>query len=150
MIRLNWLEEIAWATGTAPSTPATIGVHIARKRRPPTMKEVLIMAGTGAVFDLAMYKMFGAAYAEVRMYMAANIFINVNRSADLGKVVFRGSKLIPVLTVYGAAYYGSRKGIKYAQKKNAPGLLSSTYKQTRDDEDQGSGQGARRNPISGV
>lgn len=150
MIHINWVEEIAWSAGTAPSTPVAIGVHIARKSRPPTIKEFLIMAGAGAAFDLAMYKMFGPAYAEVRMYMACNTIINVNRSADLGKVVFRGSKLIPALLVYGGVYYAGRTGIKYAQKKNAPGLLSSTYKQTKQSDDPGRRHGARRNPISGM
>lgn len=145
---INWLEELSWTAGTAPSTPASLGVHIARKRRAPTAKELLLMVGSGAAFDLAMYKYFGAAYGELRLYMATNVFINVNRSADLGKVVFRGSKLIPALTVYGGAYYAGRKGMQYAQKKSAPGLLSSTYKQTR--KTQTSRSGGFRNPISGV
>ena len=150
MIHINWVEEIAWSTGTAPSTPMAIGVHVVRKGRAPTIKELMLMAGVGAAFDLAMYKIFGAAYAEVRMYMACNTIINVNRSADLGRVVFRGSKMIPALAVYGGAYYAGKTGIKYAQRKNAPGLLSSTYKQTKKSDDSGRRQGARRNPISGM
>jgi len=147
--RLNWIEEIGWSLGTAPSPPIGLGMHVARKRRAPNAKELLLMAGTGAAFDIAMYKWFGAAYGELRLYMATNIFINVNKSADLGKVVFRGSKVIPALAYYGTAYYGGKKAVQYAQKKNVRGLLSTTHKETSK-QNQTSRSGGFRNPISGV
>ena len=51
MIHINWVEEIAWSTGTAPSTPMAIGVHVARKGRAPTIKELMLMAGVGTALD---------------------------------------------------------------------------------------------------
>ena len=146
---MNWYEELVWSSGTAPSLPATIGVHVARKHRAPTIGELLIMVGTGVAFDIAMYKMFGAAYGEIRLYVAANTFINVKKSADLGTVVFRGTKLIPALVTAGGVYYAGRKAVQYAQKKNVRGLLSTTHEETSE-ENETTRSGGVRNPISGV
>ena len=154
---MNWEDAVLFGTGVVPGgqVPAVSATY-ALKGRLPTKTEAAATAAGGIAVDIAMYKWLGKTYIELKQYMFANAFVNVKKSADLGRVVPRtwvraaigmgrmAFRAVPYVTVYSAG----RAGVAYAQKHDAPGLLSTTHKQTK--ENRTTRSGGVRNPISGV
>lgn len=120
---MNWEDAVLFGAGVTPGgqVPAVAATYTL-KGRLPTKREAAATAAGGLAVDLALYKWLGMKYVETKQYMFANAFVNVKKSADLGRVVPRlwVRSLIGVarfavhpLTLYGAASYATIRYVGY-------------------------------------